>query len=689
MDLLPGEDLVYIGDTGRYPYGPRPLVEVRSFARELAWSLVKDFDAKAVVVACNTAAAAGLDELAGELPVPLFEVIEPGARALVQATRSGRIGVIGTVGTVGSGAYSRAVEATGTAVSLTAAACPGFVEFVERGETAGEAGDDPGRTPPGADATNADVDALLLGCTHYPYLARVIADVLGPERGTGQLSRRDRVRGPAPSWSGSALLRPEPHSGERGRRPLPVVWRRLLVRRSRPPAARPRAGPGRALGPRHRRLHPRGVRCPRPDGRQPDELRPISFERDFTEMTAGGGARSVRTDPGALHRVGVDEDVPRWMKGKGRGWVTAEYSMLPGSSPERVDREAVRGKQGGRTMEIQRLIGRALRASCDLVLLGERQVVVDCDVLQADGGTRTASICAGYLALHDALARLVAAGKLRAAPAAARCARPSASGSSTPPPCSICPYIEDSRAEVDMNVVMLARADGTEPRYVEVQGTAEGAAFSRGELDSLLGLAEQRPGASCSPCKRSTWPSRRRDDEAQPAMTARLQLVCSSANPDKVAEIAAIVGDVVDLLPRPAEVADVVEDADSLVGNARLKAVALAEATGFPAVADDTGLEVDALGGRPGVYAVSVRRGEGDVCRQSGQAAAGAGRRPRRGAHGTVQDRGPGAVARRSRGQRGGRVRGQRSPGWSGVSAASATTRSSCRRRATAGRSPR
>ena len=153
----------------------------------------------------------------------------------------------------------------------------------------------------------------------------------------------------------------------------------------------------------------------RPDGRQPDELRPISFERDFT--TAAGG--SVLVAFGAtrvLCTASVDDDVPRWMKGKGRGWVTAEYSMLPGSSPERVDREAVRGKQGGRTMEIQRLIGRALRASCDLVLLGERQVVVDCDVLQADGGTRTASICAGYLALHDALARLVQDGRLREHP---------------------------------------------------------------------------------------------------------------------------------------------------------------------------------------------------------------------------------------------------------------------------------
>ena len=180
FDLVPAEDLVYIGDTGRYPYGPRPQDEVRGFARELAWSLVKDFDVKAVVVACNTAAAAGLDDLAGELPVPVFEVIGPGARALVQATRSGRVGVIGTVGTVSSGAYARAVEATGADVRLTAAACPGFVEFVERGETGGEQVTILAERLL-APVQVADVDTLLLGCTHYPYLARVIADVMGPD----------------------------------------------------------------------------------------------------------------------------------------------------------------------------------------------------------------------------------------------------------------------------------------------------------------------------------------------------------------------------------------------------------------------------------------------------------------------------------------------------------------------------
>jgi ribonuclease PH len=222
---------------------------------------------------------------------------------------------------------------------------------------------------------------------------------------------------------------------------------------------------------------------PRPDGRAPEELRPITFERDFTEMSAGSVLVSFGQTR-VLCTASVAEEVPRWMKGTGRGWVTAEYSMLPGSSPERIEREAARGRQGGRTMEIQRLIGRSLRAVTDLLALGEKQITVDCDVLQADGGTRTASICGGYLALHDALSRLVAAGLLRAVPLTAHCAAVSVGIVDAVPVLDL-PYVEDSRAEVDMNVVMTSAG-----RYVEVQGTAEGAPFTRRELDTLLGLAE-------------------------------------------------------------------------------------------------------------------------------------------------------------------------------------------------------
>lgn len=179
IDLLPAEHLVYIGDTGRYPYGPKPQAEVRQYAHEIAWSLVKDFDAKAIVVACNTASAAALDDLRADLPVPVIDVVEPGAAALVRATRTGRVGVIGTVGTIGSGAYDRAVAATGVDVELVSTACPGLVEFVERGQTTGEEI----RILTErllAPVKDAGVDALLLGCTHYPYLARVINDVMGP-----------------------------------------------------------------------------------------------------------------------------------------------------------------------------------------------------------------------------------------------------------------------------------------------------------------------------------------------------------------------------------------------------------------------------------------------------------------------------------------------------------------------------
>jgi glutamate racemase len=180
IDLLPAEHLVYVGDTGRYPYGSRPQAEVREFARQLAWSLVKDHEVKAVVVACNTASAAALDDLEAELPVPVIDVIEPGAAALVRATTSGRVGVIGTVGTINSGAYDRAIAATGADVQLTSAACPGFVEFVERGQTSGDEIHILAERLL-APVQQAGVDALLLGCTHYPYLARVIADVMGPE----------------------------------------------------------------------------------------------------------------------------------------------------------------------------------------------------------------------------------------------------------------------------------------------------------------------------------------------------------------------------------------------------------------------------------------------------------------------------------------------------------------------------
>ena len=220
----------------------------------------------------------------------------------------------------------------------------------------------------------------------------------------------------------------------------------------------------------------------RPDGRNNDELRQITFERNFTDQTAGSVLVSFgRTK--VLCTVSIDDDVPRWMRGKGDGWVTAEYSMIPGSSHERVSREAKKVKQKGRTLEIERLIGRALRAVCDMKSLGEREVTIDCDVLQADGGTRTASICGGYVALHDALSRLVADGTLETHPLTDFCAAISV-GIVGDELCLDLPYVEDAGAEVDMNVVMTGVG-----KFVEVQGTAEGDPFDREQLDGLLALA--------------------------------------------------------------------------------------------------------------------------------------------------------------------------------------------------------
>jgi glutamate racemase len=178
IDLLPAEHLVYVGDTGRYPYGPRPLHEVRGFAHEITRRLVDDHDVKLVIVACNTAAAAGLAELQDAFSVPIVGVIEPGVRSLARATQSGRVGVIGTVGTIGSGAYQRSVAELAPQLDLTCAACPGFVEFVERGETRSD------QVAVLAERLlaplrDAKVDSLLLGCTHYPFLARTISDAIG------------------------------------------------------------------------------------------------------------------------------------------------------------------------------------------------------------------------------------------------------------------------------------------------------------------------------------------------------------------------------------------------------------------------------------------------------------------------------------------------------------------------------
>ncbi|OOC10486.1 MULTISPECIES: ribonuclease PH [Thioalkalivibrio] len=225
----------------------------------------------------------------------------------------------------------------------------------------------------------------------------------------------------------------------------------------------------------------------RPSGRQPDEMRPVSFTRHFTRH-AEGSVLVEFGDTRVLCNATIEPRVPPWLKGKGKGWVTAEYSMLPRSTHDRMAREAARGKLGGRTMEIQRLIGRALRAVVDMEALGERQIIIDCDVIQADGGTRTASISGAYVALRDAVAHGRETGLLKKDPLHGYLAAVSVgifNGSAV----LDLDYDEDSSAETDMNLVM-NEAGGV----IEIQGTAEGHAFRRDELDTMLDIGEKGIG---------------------------------------------------------------------------------------------------------------------------------------------------------------------------------------------------
>jgi ribonuclease PH len=222
----------------------------------------------------------------------------------------------------------------------------------------------------------------------------------------------------------------------------------------------------------------------RPSNRQPDELRSINITRNYT-MHAEGSVLIECGDTKVLCTASVGESVPPWLKGQGRGWVTAEYGMLPRSTTERMRREAASGKQGGRTMEIQRLIGRSLRAAIDLEVLGERVITLDCDVIQADGGTRTSSISGAWVALSDAIQGLLDAGTLEKSPLLSSVASISV-GIYKGVPILDLDYAEDSSADTDMNIVMNA-----EGHFIEIQGTAEAAPFSDEEMSAMLKLAHK------------------------------------------------------------------------------------------------------------------------------------------------------------------------------------------------------
>jgi len=220
----------------------------------------------------------------------------------------------------------------------------------------------------------------------------------------------------------------------------------------------------------------------RPSGRKPEELRPISLTRQYTVHAEG----SVLVEFGrtkVICNATLEQSVPSFLKGRGKGWITAEYGMLPRSTGQRMRREATQSRQGGRTMEIQRLIGRSLRAVVDLGRLGENTIILDCDVIQADGGTRTASITGGYVALVDAVRYALEQGLLKEDPLQARVASVSVGICGGQPVLDL-DYVEDSEAETDMNVVM-----NDNDQFIEIQGTAEGHPFDKQELDAMLGLA--------------------------------------------------------------------------------------------------------------------------------------------------------------------------------------------------------
>ena len=220
----------------------------------------------------------------------------------------------------------------------------------------------------------------------------------------------------------------------------------------------------------------------RADGRELDQLRPLAIEPGFIDSAHGSVLFSIGKTRLVCTAM-IEESVPGWMRGRGTGWVTSEYGMLPGSTSDRKPRDASRGKLDGRTVEIQRLIGRSLRSVVDFKALGERTVWIDCDVLQADGGTRCAAICGGYAALHLALSGLVDAGKLRELPLSDSVAAVSVGIVGGSPMLDLA-YVEDSRAEVDMNVVISGSG-----QMIEVQATAERTPFGRASLDELLSLA--------------------------------------------------------------------------------------------------------------------------------------------------------------------------------------------------------
>ena len=334
------------------------------------------------------------------------------------------------------------------------------------------------------------------------------------------------------------------------------------------------------------------------DGRSPDQLREVRMFPGFIRTAAGscliefGGTRVLCT-------ASVEESVPPFLRGRAMGWLTAEYAMLPASTGSRKQRDGI--KKDGRGVEIGRLIGRALRQAVDLHRLGERSITIDCDVLEADGGTRTAAITGGFVALCLAVASLMEQGKLRESPIAHQVAAVSCGMVAGLPMLDLC-YKEDSMAETDMNIVMNERA-----QFIELQGTGEGAAFSLEQLGRMLGLGQQG-------ILQLFHKQLEALGERAAVIGQKQTLVLASNNPHKLQELRGFLGDRYRLISmREVGITeDIDENGSTFQQNAIIKAETVRDRTGFAALADDSGLMVQALDGAPGVHSARYAGQHGD-----------------------------------------------------------------------------
>ena len=336
----------------------------------------------------------------------------------------------------------------------------------------------------------------------------------------------------------------------------------------------------------------------RGDGRRPEEKREVSIQTDFVS-TAAGSCLIATGNTRVICTASVEETVPPFLKGKGQGWVTAEYAMLPASTTERKKRDGI--KKDGRSVEIQRLIGRSLRQAVDLNALGERTITLDCDVLEADGGTRTASITGAMVALTCAIDRMIREKRLLVSPIVHQVAAVSAGIVGDTPCLDLC-YAEDSGAQVDMNFVMNENRE-----FIELQGTGEGRAFSSDELTTLMGYG-MKGISELLRAQREALGDRARHIAPKPL------LLVATGNEHKLKELQEMFRDYYTLAPMTAAgfFGPIDENASTFAGNAAIKAEAVCAATGFAAIADDSGLCVDALDGEPGVMSARYAGEHGD-----------------------------------------------------------------------------